>query len=101
MKIDRLNRSGKGTGLKISTKKTKVMRINVNNNNVAVIDSQEVEDVNSFDYLGARITKHGGAEHDIKNRLGKATGVFNKLAKIWRSGQLTKTPRSGSSSLMS
>ena len=32
-KIDRLNRNGKGTGLKISTKKTKVMRINVYNNN--------------------------------------------------------------------
>ena len=81
-KIDCLNRSEKGTGLKISTKKTKVMRINVNNNNAVVIDGQEVEDVDSFDYLGARITKHGGAEDDIKNRLGKATGAFNKLAKI-------------------
>ena len=58
-KIDRLNRSGKGTGLKIGTKKTKLMRINVNNNNAVVIDGQEVEDVDSFDYLGARITKHG------------------------------------------
>ena len=65
------------------------MRINANNNAV-VIDGQEVEDVDSFDYLGARITKHGGAEDDIKNRLGKATGAFNKLAKIWRSGQLSK-----------
>ena len=74
---DRLNRNGKGTGLKISTKKTKVMRINVYNNNAVVIDGQEVEDVDSFDYLGARITKYGGAEDDIKNRLGKATGAFN------------------------
>ena len=90
MKIDRLNRNGKGTGLKISTKKTKVMRINVNNNNAVVTDGQEVEDVETFDYLGARITKHGGAENDIKNRLGKATGAFNKLAKIWLSGQLSK-----------
>ena len=40
-KIDLLNRNGKGTGLKISTKKTKVMRINVKNNNA-------VEDVDSF-----------------------------------------------------
>ena len=64
------------------------MRINVNNNNAVVIDGQEVEDVDSFDYLGARITKHGGAEDDIKNRLGKAT--FNKLGKIWRSGVLNK-----------
>ena len=93
MKIDRLNRNGKGTGLKISTKKTKVMRINVNNNNAVVTDGQEVEDVETFDYLGARITKHGGAENDIKNRLGKATGAFNKLAKIWLSGQLSKNTK--------
>ena len=79
--------------MKISTKKTKVMRINVNNNNAVVIDGQEVEDVETFDYLGARITKHRGAEDDIKNRLGKATGAFNKLAKIWRSGQLSKNTK--------
>ena len=66
------------------------MRINVDNNNVVVIDGQEVEDVDSFDYLGARMPKHGGADDEIKNRLGKATGAFNKLAKIWRSGQLRK-----------
>ena len=60
MKIERLNRNGKGTGLKISTKKTNVMRINVNNNNPVVIDGQEVEDVDSFDDQRARLTKHGG-----------------------------------------
>ena len=93
MKIDCLNRNGKGTGLKISIKKTKVMRINVKDNNAVVIDGQEVEEVNSFYYLGARITKHGGAEDDIENRLGKATGAFNKLAKIWRSGELSKNTK--------
>ena len=92
MRIDRLNRNGKGTGLKISTKKTKVMRINVHNNNAVVIDGQEEEDVNSFDYLGARITKHGGAKDDIKNRLGKATGA-ELLAKVWRSGELSKNTK--------
>ena len=83
---------GKERARKISTKKTKVMRINVNNNAV-VIDGQGVEDVDSFHSLGARITKHGGAEDDIKNRLGKATGAFNKLAKIWRSGELSKNTK--------
>ena len=69
------------------------MRIKVNTNNSVVIDGQEVEDVDSFYYLGARITKHGGTEDDIKNRQGKATGAFNKLAKIWRSGQLCKNSK--------
>jgi len=36
------------------------MRINANNSNAVVVDGQQVEDVDSFDYLGARITKHGG-----------------------------------------
>ena len=89
-KIDHLNRNGKGTGLKISTTKTKLMRINANNNNTVVVDGQQVEDVDSFNYLGAKITKHGGAEDDIKCRLGKARGAFKKLVKIWRSGQLSK-----------
>ena len=39
MKIDRLNRNGRGMGLKINTKKTIVMRINVNNNAV-IIDNR-------------------------------------------------------------
>ena len=93
LKIDRLNRNGKGTGLKISTKKTKLMRINANNNNAVVIDRQEVEDVDSFDYPRARITKHGGAEDDIKNSIGKSAGGFNKLAKIWRSVELSKNTK--------
>ena len=41
------------------------MRFYLNNNNVAIIDGQEVEDMDSFDYLGGRITKHGGAVDDI------------------------------------
>ena len=81
-KIDHLNRNGKGTGLKISTTKTKLVRINADNNNAVVVDGQQAEDVDSFDYLGAKITKHGGAEDDIKSRLGKARGAFKKLVKI-------------------
>ena len=93
-KIDHLNRNMKGTGLKISTTKTKLMRINANNNNNAVVvDGQQVEDVDSFNYLGAKITKHGGAEDDIKSRLGKARGAFNKLVKDLRSGQLSKNTK--------
>ena len=69
------------------------MRINANNSNAIVVDGQQVGDVDSFDYLGARITTHRGAEDDIKTRLGKARGAFNKLVKIWRSGQLSKNTK--------
>ena len=63
------------------------------NNNAVVIDGQEVADVDTFDHLGASVTKHGGTVEDIKDRLGKATGVFNELAKIWRRGQLSKNTK--------
>ena len=72
-KIDHLNRNEKGMGLKIRTTKTKLMRINANNNNAVVVDGQQVEDADGFDYLGARITKHRGAKDDIRSRLGKAS----------------------------
>ena len=91
--IYRLNSDRKGTGLKISTKKTKIMRINAKNSNAVVVDGQKIKDVDGVDHLGARIIKHGGSEDDIKSRLGKTTETFNKLTKIWRSGQLSKNTK--------
>ena len=43
-----------------------------------VIDGHEIKDVD----LRARLSKHWGAEDDIKSNLGKAAAAFNKLAKI-------------------
>ena len=55
-------------------------------------NGEEIEEVDSFMYLGAIITKNGGADKDIRSRIGKAWGAFNKLGKIWRSRDLsTKT----------
>jgi len=51
--IDCLNKNGKGTCLFISTKKSKFMRINAKNTNVVVVDGQDIEDMNGFDYLGS------------------------------------------------
>ena len=39
----------------------------------------------------ATVRKTAGAGEDMREseRIGKAWGAFNKLSKIWRSGQLT------------
>ena len=39
------------------------------------------------------MSKHGGAEDDIKSCLGKSIVAINKLVKIWRSGQLSKNTK--------
>ena len=69
------------------------MKIDAKNNYAVVGNGQKIEDEDSCDYLGARVTKHGGADNDIKSHLVKTTATFNKLAKIWRSGQLSKNTK--------
>ena len=48
-----------------------------------VVNCEEVEDVEEFDCLGAIVDKEGGGSKDIKNRLQKARGAFQKLWKVW------------------
>ena len=73
-------------GLKINTEKTKVMRINVKNQELMMIDGQGVAEVDEFTYLGATVCKEEGAGmKDPKNRLSKATSAFVRLKRIWRS----------------
>ena len=58
------------------------MRLNTSKNSPIRVNSEEVEDVTSFAYLGSEITPTGGAEEDIKARIRKAQGTFYKLRKI-------------------
>ena len=48
-----------------------------------VVDGKEVEDVGEFAYLGAIVDKEGGGSKDIRNRLQKAWGAFQRLWKMW------------------
>ena len=48
-----------------------------------VVNCEEVEDVEEFAYLGAIVHKEGGDSKDIRNRLQKARGAFQKLWKVW------------------
>jgi len=44
---------------------------------------QNIEDVESFTYLGSIISKTGGTEEDIKSRIEKAQHVFVTLKPVW------------------
>ena len=48
-----------------------------------MVNCEEVEDVEEFAYLGAIVDKEGGGSKDIRNRLQKARGAFQKLWKVW------------------
>ncbi|XP_020605746.1 kinesin light chain-like [Orbicella faveolata] len=70
-KLERLGSNSEGTGLKINVEKTKVLRLNARRQDPLMINGIDVEDTDSFVYLGATVNNLGGAEQDIRSRLGK------------------------------
>ena len=69
LKNERLSNASKGTGLKININKTKVMRFNAASEEKVIVNGEELEDVDSFVYLGAKVSTAGGADDDITSRL--------------------------------
>ena len=90
LKNECLSNASKGTGLKINITKTKVMRFNVASEEKIIVNGEELVDscVDSFAYLGAKVSTADGAEDDITSRLCKARAVFGKLSGVWKSSIL-------------
>ena len=93
LKKERLSNASKGTGLKININKTKVMRFNAASEEKVIVNGEELEDVDSFVYLGAKVGTAGGADDDITSRLCKARAVFGKLSGVWKSSILSKSTK--------
>ena len=47
-----------------------------------MVTGEEVEDVKEFVYLRAIVDKEGGGSKDIRNRLQRAQGAFQRLWKV-------------------
>ena len=84
-KLTRLSENGLKTGLKINKSKTKTLRINARRENPFVLEGEDVEDVDAFKYLGAYVDKTGGADRDIRCRIGQASAAFKRFSKVWNS----------------
>ena len=67
------------------------MRLSTGNDKKVMVNREELEGIDSFVYLEAKVTNiSGGADDDIICRLGKARAAFGKLMNIWRSSQMRK-----------
>ena len=88
-KVNALSEAAKRVGLKISQEKTKVLRLNNQQREALSIDTQAVEDVDEFVYLGSKISKDGGTDEDVKARIRKAQHAFTILRPVWRSTAIT------------
>lgn len=87
-KTTKLEEEARRVGLKVSTEKTKTMRINARNQGKIVVNEIDIED--EFTYLGAKVCKEGGGMKDLKNRRSKARGAFIRLKNMWRSSSISR-----------
>ena len=77
-----------GTGLKISKKKTELMKINTTANTPLTVGGEPIREVDSFIYLGSAVDQQGGTERDVTARIGKARAAFAMLKNIWSSKEI-------------
>ena len=54
----------------------------------------EVQEVESFTYLGANVTKDGGDTADVRRRVALASAAFKSLSKIWQAGNIGRKTKS-------
>lgn len=89
-RVRSLSTNSKATGLKINSEKTKLHRLNTTNNEKVQVEDRDIDDLESFVYLGGvHVSSSGGTEDDIKARFGKARAAYIKLKKIWKKSQFT------------
>ena len=90
MKFDRLVKYSSQVAMKINVSKTKLMKIGTSMACSLYVGSEQIGEVDCFQYLGSCITTDGGAEEDVKLRIQKARQMFGMLGKVWKSSQISK-----------
>jgi hypothetical protein len=83
--LERLEKESAKVGLKINIKKSKEMRIALNNKEPLYIHNEIIERVTQFTCLGNIIDNTGSTEADITAHIRKAQIAFSALNKIWHS----------------
>jgi len=81
--VDRLDRISRKYSLLINVDKTKVMA----SDGIAcriLIQNEQLEQVDTFPYLGSRITEDGECTTEFSSRLNKGHAIGASLQKIWK-----------------
>ena len=58
-----------------------------------MLRDESIEDVESFVYLGSKVTKDGGTTQDVAQRIQKANGAFVQLYPVWRNNNISITTK--------
>ena len=74
--LNLLQDQGARIDVKINVKKTKSLRLGINEDEKVTLGNEKIDQVGNFTYLGSIISKDGGCSEDVKRRIAKAQGVF-------------------------
>ncbi|CAG2215814.1 unnamed protein product [Mytilus edulis] len=66
------------------------MQIGTKNNKAITVNGKELEQVNSFNYLGSRVNAEGNIEEEVNIRIGKAASAFKNLNNIWKNNKISR-----------
>ena len=92
--LTRVVQVGKKMGMCINVQKTECQYIGREGTRLGLnVDGQILEQKESFVYLGGLIDAHGGSEKDVERRIGLARGILQRLHRIWRSKEISKTTK--------
>ena len=84
--FDKLIEIGRCYGMEMNVEKTKVKRISRQPFPVKImIDQKQLGNVESFKYLGSRLTNDGRCTCEIKSRIAMAKAAFNKKRALFNS----------------
>jgi hypothetical protein len=88
-KLGDLTKEAGKVGLAINVKKAKALRVNMNKKEPFMLRDESIEDVESFVYLGSKVTKDEGTTQDMAQRIQKANGAFVQLYPVWRNNNIS------------
>ena len=87
---NRLVNTAGAYGMEVSSEKSKVLVNSVRGTTAQIsMNGQQLEEVTTFKYLGATLTKDGRSTTEIKTRLAMATAAMAKLQRVWKSKEIS------------
>ena len=88
--LKKVKNESESLGLRLNVAKTKFMVIGDDGNNTPLlVDGQNVDQIQQFNFLGSLITQEGGCQTEIRRRLAMARSAMTQLSKIWTDRGIT------------